>query len=191
MYLLIHRKTRSVYGFPFFFENSTILSTLTLDNISGDNMKKYIMTFALALVIGLVIGRFILNQYTFEGKIVSTFNKQEKAYFIQQGVYSSKENMESATSSLPYYIYSVEDNKYYVYAGISLNLENVDKIKGYYESLGYTTYVKEIFINNNDFITVLTQYDLLLKETKDKQVIGTICSQVLTKYEELVLKNVN
>ena len=73
-------------------------------------MKKYITTFILALIIGLVIGRFILNQYTFEGKIVSTFNKQEKAYFIQQGVYSSKENMESATSSLPYYIYSVEDN---------------------------------------------------------------------------------
>lgn len=177
--------------FLFFNQDSTILLTLSLDNISGDIMKKYITTFILALIIGLVIGRFILNQYAFEGKIVSTFNKQEKAYFIQQGVYSSKENMESATTSLPYYIYTVEDNKYYVYAGITLNLENIDKIKGYYESLGYTTYVKEIYISNNDFITVLNQYDLLLKETEDKQVIGTICSQVLTKYEELVLENVN
>lgn len=177
--------------FLFLFQYSTILLYLMLDNINGDNMKKYITTFILALTIGLIIGRFILNQYTFEGKIVSTFNKQEKAYFIQQGVYSSKESMESATTSLPYYVYSVEDNKYYVYSGITLNLENVDKIKGYYESLGYTTYVKEIFINNNDFIIVLNQYDLLLKETEDKQVIGTICSQILTKYEELVLKNVN
>ena len=39
--------------------------------------------------------------------------------------------------------------------------------------------------------TVLKQYDLLLKESEDKEVIGTVCSQILNKYEELVLKNVN
>lgn len=154
-------------------------------------MKKYITTFLVALIIGLVIGRFVLNQYTFEGRIVSTFNTGEKVYFIQQGVYSSKENMESGTKTLPYYIYNIEDNKYYVYIGITENSENVDKIKGYYDNLGYITYVKEFNINNNDFITVLRQYDSLLKESEDLEVIGTICSQVLNKYEELVLKDVN
>lgn len=154
-------------------------------------MKKYITTFLVALVIGLVIGRFILNQYTFEGRIVSTFNTGEKVYFIQQAVYSSKENMESGTTKLPYYIYTIEGNKYYVYIGITENSENAEKIKGYYNNLGYTTYVKEFNINNNDFITVLRQYDALLKESEDSEVIGTICSQILNKYEELVLKDVN
>lgn len=154
-------------------------------------MKKYITTFLSALLIGLVIGRFILNQYTFEGRIVSTFKTNTTIYFVQQGVYSSKESMESSTTSLPYYIYNIEDNKYYVYIGITKNLENADKIKGYYEDLGYTTYVKEFNIDNEDFITVLSQYDVLLKESSDKEVIGTVCSQVLNKYEELVLKNGN
>lgn len=154
-------------------------------------MKKYITTFLVALVIGLVIGRFILNQYTFEGRIVSTFNTGEKVYFIQQGVYSSKENMETGTKTLPYYIYNIEDNKYYVYIGITENSENAEKIKGYYDDLGYITYVKEFNINNNNFMTVLRQYDLLLKESNDLEVIGTICSQVLNKYEELVLKDGN
>ena len=154
-------------------------------------MKKYITTFIAALIIGLVIGRFILNQYTFEGRIVSTFKTQEKAYFIQQGVYSTKEIMEENTKSLPYYIYNINDNNYYFYVGITLENKNVEKIKGYYNDLGYTTYVKEFNINNEDFITVLKQYDLLLKESEDKEVIGTVCSQILNKYEELVLKNVN
>lgn len=154
-------------------------------------MKKYITTFLVALVIGLVIGRFILNQYTFEGRIVSTFNTGEKVYFIQQGVYSSKENMETGTKTLPYYIYNIEDNKYYVYIGITENSENAEKIKGYYDDLGYITYVKEFNINNNNFMTVLRQYDSLLKESNDLEVIGTICSQVLNKYEELVLKDGN
>ncbi len=154
-------------------------------------MKKYMMTFLAALIIGLVIGRFVLNQYTFEGRIVSTFNTGEKVYFIQQGVYSSRENMESGTKTLPYYIYNIEDNKYYVYIGITENNENADKIKGYYDDLGYITYVKEFNISNNDFMTVLRQYDSLLKESNDSEVIGTICSQVLNKYEELVLKDGN
>ena len=118
-------------------------------------MKKYITTFIAALIIGLVIGRFILNQYTFEGRIVSTFKTQEKAYFIQQGVYSTKEIMEENTKSLPYYIYNINDNNYYVYVGITLENKNVEKIKGYYNDLGYTTSVKEFNINNEDFITVL------------------------------------
>lgn len=177
--------------FLFFVSFSTILLLLSLDNNNGDKMKKYLTTFFLALLIGLVIGRFILNQYTFEGRIVPTFKSQETGYFIQQGVYSSKESMEDSTSSLPYYIYNIEDNKYYVYVGITLNKENVDKLKGYYENLGYTTYVKEFNISNDNFLTVLKQYDSLLKESSDEEVIGTVCSQVLNKYEELVLKDVN
>ena len=63
----------------------------------------------------------------------------------------------------------------------------MNKIKGYYKEKGYNTYVKEISISNDNFITVLEQYDILLSESSDLQVIETICSQVLNKYEELVL----
>lgn len=152
-------------------------------------MKKYFISIILALITGLIIGRFVLNQYEFEGKIVSTISKSVNAYFIQQGVYSSKEKMEENTKSFPYYIYSVEDGKYYVYIGITFLEENMNKIKGYYEDLGYITYVKELPVDNDDFITVLNQYDSLLKASEDKEVIGTVCSQVLNKYEELVLSD--
>lgn len=151
-------------------------------------IKKYIVPIMLALVVGLLFGRFVLNQYDFEGKIIPVINNSKTAYFIQQGVYSSKESMESNVSGFPYYIYMINNDKYYVYIGITFLEENLDKIKGYYKDKGYNTYVKEININNDKFITVLEQYDSLLKESSDSEVIGTVCSQVLNKYEELVLK---
>lgn len=144
-----------------------------------------------ALITGLILGRFVLNQYDFNGKIISTINTSKSAYFIQQGVYSSKDSMEQNVTDVPYYIYMIDDNKYYVYIGITFLEENMDKIKGYYKQKGYNTYVKEINISNDDFITVLEQYDSLLKESNDSEVIGMICSQVLNKYEELVLSNDN
>ena len=48
-------------------------------------------------------------------------------------------------------------------------------------------YVKELDVNNKKFNEVLNQYDALLKETTDDKAISTICNQVLSKYEELVI----
>lgn len=152
-------------------------------------MKKYVMPIIFALITGLILGRFVLNQYEFEGKIVPVGTKNKMAYFIQQGVYSSKENMEENVTDFPYYIYSISDDRYYVYIGITFLEENLEKIKGYYEKMGYITYVKELSVDNENFITVLEQYDSLLKESDEEEIFDTICSQVLNKYEELVLEN--
>lgn len=147
------------------------------------------MPVIFALITGLILGRFVLNQYEFEGKIVPVGSKSKMAYFIQQGVYSSKESMEENLTDFPYYIYSMKDDRYYVYIGITFLEENLEKIKGYYEKKGYITYVKELSINNENFITVLEQYDSLLQESNEEEIVGTVCSQVLSKYEELVLEN--
>lgn len=154
-------------------------------------MKKYVLPILMALIVGMILGRFVLNQYEFEGKIVPVGSKSKNAYFIQQGVYSSKESMKENLSDFPYYIYSIKDDRYYVYIGITFLKDNLDKIKGYYEKKGYITYVKELIINNDDFITVLEQYDNLLQNSDEEEVINTICSQVLSKYEELVLQDDN
>lgn len=171
--------------FSFF---STNFSCFEWDNYNGDVMKKYIMPILVALVTGLILGRFVLNQYEFEGKIVPVGSNGKNAYFIQQGVYSSKESMEENVTDFPYYIYSIIDDKYYVYIGITFLEENLDKIKGYYEKMGYITYVKELSVDNQNFITVLEQYDSLLQGSSEEEIIGTVCSQVLSNYEELVLK---
>lgn len=134
------------------------------------------------------MGYIMFNEYNKEEvKPVSISSKIEKIYFIQVGVYSNLEKMKQSLTNLEYYIYNKENNLYYVYVGITKTTENVDKLKEYFNELGYDIYVKELDVNNKKFNEVLNQYDALLKETTDDKAISTICNQVLSKYEELVI----
>ena len=81
--------------------------------------------------------------------------------------------MEENTSNLAYYIYTIDNDRYYVYIGITKNEENLDKLKGYFDSLGYNIYVKEFYISSESFITVLDQYETMLSETNDSKTIGS------------------
>lgn len=128
---------------------------------------------------------FIISQYE-TSEMVAVSSNATNLYYIQRGVYSTKENMNNNMKDFRYYIYNVEDNMYYTYIGISNNRDNALKIQKYYKSLGYDTYIKEKMTDNKSFITVLKQYDQLLSSTNDDNTIKVICNQILAKYEELV-----
>lgn len=147
-------------------------------------MKKIFPVIS-AIIIGLSLAKFMFNQYNYDGNLSTVFNNGTKVYFIQQGVYSSYESMQTSLASFSYYIYSLENDKYYVYVAITRSEENVEKLKGYYSTLGYSIYVKELNINNIEFLNLLDQYDTLLSKTQENSVIEAITIQALTKYEEL------
>lgn len=149
-------------------------------------MKKYLLTFFIALVIGFFLSNFFLRQYNdFNGIKVS--GTGEKLYFIQYGVFSSLESLEENTISLQNYVYNEQDNLYYVYVGITKVEENAKKIVKYYNSLGYDAMIKEFEITNKNFLELLVNYDEVLKNTEDETAISSIINQVLMKYEEVVI----
>lgn len=150
-------------------------------------MRKYLVPVALALVAGIFMGIFLIKQYDDVQILNPVFNNSEKLYFLQQGVYSSKESMENNVTKQSNYIYEVIDDKYYVYIGITKDIENAEKLKGYFIDSGYSIYVKEYSVDNEAFLEILSQYDNLLKATDSKDTMKAICSQILAKYEELVL----
>ena len=152
-------------------------------------MRRHIVPIILCLIVGFFLGQFLLNQYNDKEKIKPIFNEKEKVFFIQQGVYSTKDSMEKNTTSFKHYIYNMQDNKYYVFIGITKNSSNADKLKKYFKEVGHDTYIKEFEVNNKEFLEILGQYDLLLEKTNDPETIKTICNQVLSKYEELGLNN--
>ena len=49
--------------------------------------------------------------------------------------------------------------------------------------------MKRVNIDNSEFVTLLDQYDNLIKDTDDKTTIFNAQKQVLSKYEELILQN--
>jgi len=149
-------------------------------------MKKYLLTFIIALVIGFFLSNFFLKQYDdFEGIKVS--NKGETLYFIQYGVFSTLESLEENTISLQNYVYNKQDNLYYVYVGITKLKENAEKIVNHYKNIGNETIIKEYGISNKSFLGLLENYDTVLKNTTDETAISSIINQVLVKYEEVVI----
>ena len=128
---------------------------------------------------------FIISQYeSLDGITVSKM--ATKLYYIQIGVYSSKDNMENSMKEFSNYIYNVEDNMYYTYIGISSSRPNAEKIADYYKNKGLETIIKEKITDNKNFTQILSQYDELLSKTDDQETIKVICNQVLTNYEEYV-----
>ena len=148
-------------------------------------MKKYLFPIFTSLMIGTLMAVFLISRY--DGiESISVSKNAESVYYIQRGVYSTKQSMEENMQEFEHYIYNVEDNMYFVYIGITKSQNNADKIKKYYKEKGYETYIKEKITDNESFLKALGQYDEILTKTDDGGTINVICNQVLSKYEELV-----
>jgi len=148
-------------------------------------LKKYIIPVVSCVLVGLFMGKIMFEQYKVEDKKVSA-NISYKVYFFQVGVYSNLENMNNAASKYDSYIYIKENDKYYVYIGMTKSEENKEKLKNYFNNLSYNVYVKELEINNEGFIQNLDQYDLLLKEADTNEEIKSVNESILATYEELM-----
>ena len=146
-------------------------------------MKKYLLTIIVSLLVGFLLSFYMLKEYE-KTDIFPVFNESETAYLIQQGVYSSMESMQENTAHLTDYIYSVIDDMYYVYIGISLDSSNVNKLQEYYKNKDIDTIIKTTTLNDLEFIETLRQYDMVLNNTSDEETIKEICKQVLSKYKE-------
>lgn len=146
-------------------------------------MKKYIFTIIISLLVGFLLSNYMIKKYDENPLTLPVFGETKTVFLIQQGVYSSYESMQNNTSNLTDYIYSNIDNMFYVYIGMTLEEENVTKLQKYYKDKGITTIVKTTTLNDTNFISSLTQYDTILKETNDNATIKEICKQVLSKYK--------
>lgn len=144
-------------------------------------MKKYLLTIIISLLIGFLLSNFMLKQYDDAVAIMPTFKQEETLYLVQQGVYSSLTSMQENTKNIPYYVYTLDNNLYYVYIGMSLDMDNIEKIRKYYDNM--ETIVKSKTITDENFINTLKMNDEVLKQTEDREVIKETINNVLKKYE--------
>lgn len=147
-------------------------------------MKKTLILSFIFLLLGAFMGDKLYEIY--QEKILGVFKDYNTYYFIQEGVYSSEEIMNENTKDLETKIVEYKDNKYYVYLGITTDLENVNKIKNIYEDNNYRLYVKEVNLSNQEFFNNVSQFDILIKNTNKDEEILTIEEVVLANYEELI-----
>ncbi len=150
-------------------------------------MKKTFLLSIIFVILGAILGIFLKSNY--QDKVISAFSEGKIYYFLQEGVYSSQEIMMENTKDLDVKLINEENNKYYVYLGITRDEENAKKIKELYKNKGYQLYIKEINLSNEEFFNNVTQFDLLIKNTEKETEILTIEEVVLANYEEIIKNN--
>ncbi len=141
--------------------------------------------FVIAIIIGVSIGKYIFNEYKQEATQMTNSTSND-IYLLQFGVYENEENMKNSTINLKNYFYYVEDKQYHVIIGITKDKILKDKILNAYE-ITDEVYLKKINCNNNEFLQLLDQYDNLLSQTNDKEVIVNSEKQILSRYQELII----
>lgn len=90
-------------------------------------MKKLLILIAVATILGGISGKLLFSKYENIDKLV--FNENKKVYLLQEGVYSSKSSLDSNTKDISPKLVVKNNDKYYVYVGITKNYNNAKKIK--------------------------------------------------------------
>lgn len=149
-------------------------------------MKKTLILGTVFLISGFIFGKFIHNNN--EGNIITTFNEKNMYYFLQEGVYTSKDAMEENSKNIRIKATDYKNDKYYVYLGITGDYNIAKKLKEIYEKEGYQISIKKDSISNEEFYNNVTQFDILIKNTDNKEEILTIEEVVLANFEETTKK---
>lgn len=148
-------------------------------------MKKKIILGLFFIVIGYILGEILFENQ----KELLKINKLKNSYyFLQEGVYSDKNNLQNNLNKLEHKLIDYQKDKYYVYVGITKDKAIATKLKEIYEQKGIRIYQKEKQIDSEEFSTNVEQFDLLIKETKEEEQILTIEEVVLANYEEIIKK---
>ena len=97
--------------------------------------KKFLFSLVVAIALGTVVGRYFYNETS-----AKTVFGEDELIFLQQGVYTDKKNMEENIKRIDPKVVVKEQDKYYVYVGITKSKKNAEKIKKVYEKKGYDIY---------------------------------------------------
>ena len=147
-------------------------------------MKNKLVVALIFIISGIVVGNNLYNKVDF--KLLNTFKENNDFYLLQLGTYDTKEIMQRDTRDINPKVYEVKNDKYYVYVGISSNMNNLNKIKDIYKDEELTT--KVINIKDEEFINNLRQFDILIDNTNDKDEILTIEEVVLSSFNKKILE---
>lgn len=147
-------------------------------------MKKTLIIGFLFAVIGSLLGIKIYKyNYNSLNEVASSNNNY---YFLQEGVYEQKDNLNNALKKLDQKIVTYKNNKYYVYVGITKNKNTVSKLKKIYQKKGLNLTEKVQTINNEEFLNNVLQFDSLIASSSTEDEILTIEEVILANYDEII-----
>ena len=108
-------------------------------------MKKILTVSSIFILLGFFVGNSIFSKRV---NVVREIKNNDTYYFLEEGVYSSKENLQNNISKITQKVISQNKEYYYVYIAITKNIDIAEKIKKLYEDKGYKIKIKEMRLKN-------------------------------------------
>lgn len=139
---------------------------------------KVVIPIFLSIICGGICGKLMFSSY--EQKITKDL-KREKIYLIQAGAYSDYDNMVNNTL-LSNYIYYQDEGMYKSIIGVTLNKDNIEKIKSTYDG---EVIVTEYYSNNLKINKQLKEFDNTLKNITTKEEIKEHVLKTLQLYKDI------
>lgn len=139
-----------------------------------------------AVLLGYLCASFIFNQY---GVASLVFHEKGDIYFLQCGSYNTEEASSQPIQGVDEKITVKQGDKYYSYIGMTSNMEIAETIKNLYNQKGVDIYIKEVHLENEDFLNELTQYDVLLESSDTLEEINSVLKTILATYDEIILNS--
>lgn len=140
-------------------------------------IKKVLISIILSIILGYLCGITIYKIY--ENDTLNTINSN-KVYLLQSGAYSSIDNMKMITKQLNY-VYFNDEGMYKTIVAITKNKDNIKKIKNAYN---IDMVINEYYLENDDLINKINEYDKELAGTSDKEEVVKIVNNMLINYKE-------
>lgn len=151
-------------------------------------MKKTIIGIIIAILAGVLLAKLTFDKYEkVDTKNVVSYDNE--VYMLKVDSYDSKDEMERSALDFERYIYIEKEGKVTVYIGIAKTLDNIEKIKKIYDDKNVKTTVETVTINNDEFIQNLNEYEKLLDVTEDANSLLIIENQILSCYEDIMVKD--
>jgi len=176
-----------LYFYISFLYSTFFLIIMFYSNNGDDNMKlNFVVPIICAVLLGYLCASFIFNNYGVENYV---FNEKGNIYLLQCGAYNNEETSKKEIKGIDEKITIKEDDKYYSYIGMTTDYKIAEKIQKLYKKENIDIYIKDSYLDDEDFINQLTQYDVLLESSNTKAEINAILKTVLATYDELISNN--
>ncbi len=141
---------------------------------------KALVPIFFSILVGFLFGRVIFDNY--HKKSVLAFNEGEKVYLVKLASYDSLDKIENSKSLL---VLS-NDSSYNLYAGITKQKDNANKIISYYKDSYKDITIDTLYVNDLKFLTELKEYDKLVSIVTKKDDLISIESIILANYKEVL-----
>lgn len=135
--------------------------------------KKYLIHLLFAIILGFISAQIVYSNYR-DNILDLGYN----SFFL-----SIKDDYDDALM-----VFDEVGNKSY-YVGITTSMENANKIKKIYENKNISIIIEPKNISNEEFLSNLEQYDILISSVDNDERVISINEVVLSSYDEMVLGN--